>query len=98
MPARLSPHKLRERCAALEPSIHFDEAPKTGTVGSLAELTVSEKLYPPFVHIYGEIRAEKRDLYMPLIQHNKHKVMMRMLTAAKIAHPDGSPHAARISP
>ena len=60
--------------------------------GSLAELTIEEGLYPPFVHIYAELRADKLPLYMNFVTHNRHKVMMRMLTASRdLAGPGGAP-------
>ena len=37
--------------------------------GSLAELTIEEGLYPPFVHIYAELRADKLPLYMNFVTH-----------------------------
>lgn len=96
-PARLEPNRLREACAKLVPPVNFDQAPAEAGGKSLFDLTHTGKYYPPFTHIYAELRKEKEDLYMPFVDHNRHKVMLRMLTASEKlpALDDGSLHPAR---
>ena len=84
VPARLDPAKLRARCAALEPPIRFEKRPAAGLA-----LADQNGLYPPFLHIYADVVPSAADLCLPFVDHNRHKVILRMLTAQRF--DDGRP-------
>ena len=84
VPARLDPAKLRARCAALEPPIRFEKRPAAGLA-----LADQGGLYPPFLHIYADVVPSAADLCLPFVDHNRHKVILRMLTAQRF--DDGRP-------
>lgn len=48
---------------------------------SLALSRARAQLYPPFLHIYGPVKHSKKSLFLPFIPHNRHKLVLRMLTA-----------------
>ncbi|KAH8051045.1 kinase [Aureococcus anophagefferens] len=84
VPARLDPARLRARCAALEPPIRFEKRPAAGLA-----LADQNGLYPPFLHIYADVVPSAADLCLPFVDHNRHKVILRMLTAQRF--DDGRP-------
>lgn len=57
-PARLDPKALRKACSKLNPPINFDKKAAGGQ--SLSDVSLGQKLMPPFLHIYGPVRVLKR--------------------------------------